>query len=240
MNTNLSSKIENELKALRNIQDALFLQQFFKTSPGQYGEGDKFLGVRNPQTRAVAKIHYKQVTTDDINCLLQSKWHEVRLCALVIMNLRYKKVVATEKQELYTLYLSQIGKGINNWDLIDISCPHIVGAYLYDKNRADLYKLAGGGLWQKRVSVISTFYFLREGDIADSLKLCEKLVDERHDLLQKAVGWTLREIGKVNILSLYEFLDGHAAAMPRTMLRYSLEKLPPNKRVFYMQRKHAT
>lgn len=226
--------IANQLIAQRNVEDAVFLQRFFKTGPGEYGEGDLFLGLRVPQVRAVAKNYYKQLTVDDIDQLLKSEWHEVRLCGVVVMTLQFKKADETAKRVLYDLYLSHIGRGMNNWDLVDVSCPRVVGAYLYDKNRDDLYRLAEGGLWQKRVSVISTFYFLKEGDIADSLLLCEKLVGEKPDLLQKAVGWTLRELGKVDSMVLLSFLDNHAATMPRTMLRYSLEKLPADKKRYYM------
>jgi 3-methyladenine DNA glycosylase AlkD len=229
--------ILEELKSYSNAQDAEFLQRFFKTGPGQYGEGDLFLGVRNPQTRAVAKKYYKELSLNDINTLLNSKWHEARLCALVVMMLQFKKADNNLKAELFDLYIRNIGKGINNWDLVDVSCPHIVGAYLSSKDRTLLYDLVKGGLWQKRVSIISTFYFLRDGDISDTLHLSEILVNEQHDLLQKAVGWALREMGKVDDTVLYAFLDNHAATMPRTMLRYSIEKLPQNKRNFYMSLK---
>jgi 3-methyladenine DNA glycosylase AlkD len=230
----ISHRIEQALIRQQNPADALFLQRFFKTGVGEYGEGDLFLGIRNPQTRAVAKDYYKEATIDDIAALLSSQWHEVRLCALVIMMHQYKRADESHKKSLYDLYIHTIGGGINNWDLVDVSCPHIVGAYLYDKNRQDLYTLAQGGLWQKRVSIISTFYFLRNGDITDTLQLAEILVHEQHDLLQKAVGWALRELGKVDSTVLDTFLDQHAATMPRTMLRYSLEKYSKEKRLYYM------
>jgi len=220
--------------AERDENHARVLQHFFKTGHGQYGEGDIFLGIRNPQIRTIAKRYYAETTLHDIQQLLASPYHEIRFCALVIMILQYKKATDSYKSELFRSYVDDIGRGINNWDLVDISCPHIVGAYLDDKPRQLLYELATGGLWHKRVSVISTFYFLRHGDIRDALCLCEQLVGEKHDLLQKAVGWTLREIGKIDDMVLRQFLNEHAATMPRTMLRYALEKLPPDDRQYFM------
>jgi 3-methyladenine DNA glycosylase AlkD len=230
----LHKTITSELVLKKNIDDAMFLQRFFKTGPGEYGEGDLFLGLRVPQVRAVAKEYYKIAALTDIDILLQNKWHEVRLCGAIILTLQYPKANTNDKVAIYELYISHIGRGINNWDLVDVTCPRIVGAHLYTKDRTRLYDLAKGGLWQKRVSIISTFYFLREGDIIDTLQLAEILVSEKHDLLQKAVGWALREMGKVDDTVLYSFLDKHASTMPRTMLRYSLEKIPTYKKEFYM------
>jgi 3-methyladenine DNA glycosylase AlkD len=230
----LHNRITAELVALKNVDDAMFLQRFFKTGPGEYGEGDQFLGLRVPQVRKIAKEYYKTASLIDVNTLLQNQWHEVRLCGAIIFTLQYPKANNKDKDAIYNTYISQIGKGINSWDLVDVTCPRIVGAHLYDKDRTKLYELATGGLWHKRVSIISTFYFLREGDITDTLQLAELLVHETHDLLQKAVGWALREMGKVDDTVLYSFLDTHAATMPRTMLRYSLEKLPKNKKDYYM------
>ena len=228
-------KLANELIAHANQTDAVFLQRFFKTGPGEYGEGDRFLGLRVPQTRAIAKKYYKDLSLKDLDWLLNNKWHEVRLAALVAIVLQYPK--SSNQKELYELYLSQIGKGINNWDLVDVSCPRIVGAYLSDKDKAPLYELAQGGLWQKRVSIISTFYFLSyQQNPIDTYQLAEILVSEQHDLLQKAVGWALREMGKLDGALLRQFLDKHAATMPRTMLRYSLEKFQDAERKDYMNR----
>ncbi len=226
--------LQAKLLERKNPEDAAFLQRFFKTGVGEYGEGDLFLGLRVPTVRALTKQYSKELTVRDIQALLNSKWHEVRLSGVVAMTYQYPKADTATKHALYELYIKNIGTGINNWDLVDVSCPHIIGAYLYDKSRADLYELAIGGLWQKRVSIISTFYFLRRGDITDTLRLAELLVDEQHDLLQKAVGWALREMGKVDDTVLYSFLDAHAATMPRTMLRYSLEKLPKEQKYHYM------
>jgi len=169
-----------------------------------------------------------------LDSLLQNKWHEVRFAALVVMRSNFKKSDTKGQKAIFDLYIKCIGKGINNWDLVDVSCPNIVGAYLYKEDHKTLYDLAKGGLWQKRVSVISTFYFLRQGDPSDTYKLAEILVYEEHDLLQKAVGWSLREMGKLDDSLLYSFLDKYAATMPRTALRYSLEKVPTAKKNMYM------
>lgn len=234
----MHKELEAALLAQKNPQDAAFLQRFFKTGAGEYGEGDVFLGVRVPNVRAVTKQYYKELSIEDVAELLKSPWHEVRLSALVAMTLQFPKAELRYKTALYKLYIKNIGIGINNWDLVDISCPHIVGAYVFNTDTAALHTLARGGLWQKRVAVISTFYFLRKGIVEESLYICELLVDEKHDLLQKAVGWCLREIGKIDEPVLLTFLDQHAATMPRTMLRYSLEKLPQVRRLHYMSLKN--
>jgi 3-methyladenine DNA glycosylase AlkD len=223
-----------ELLLKSDPKDAEFLQRFFKTGPGQYGEGDKFLGIRMPVQRQIAKKYAPITNHNDLQELLNSEFHEVRMTALIIMTYQFKKADKSKQKELYDLYVSQVGRAINNWDLVDVTAPHIVGAYLLDKDRTDLYKLAKGNLWQKRVSIISTFWFIRAGDFADALNLSEILVYEEHDLLHKAVGWVLREIGKHDDLLLYNFLDRYAATMPRTALRYSLEKAPLNTKQYYM------
>lgn len=222
-----------ELQAHANQSDAVFAQQFFKTGPGEYGEGDRFLGLRVPQTRAIAKKYQHDLTVNDFDAMLNNKWHEVRLAALVSMVNTYKK--SSTQKEYYELYMRHIGQGINNWDLVDMSCPNIIGAYLSDSDRAPLYELAKGGLWHKRVSIISTFYFLRnEQNPIDTYQLAELLVAEKHDLLHKAVGWALREMGKVDSQLLRQFLNTYAATMPRTMLRYAIEKLSDTERQHYM------
>jgi 3-methyladenine DNA glycosylase AlkD len=230
------TKLIAELMSHANQGDAVFLHRFFKTGPGEYGEGDRFLGLRVPMTRKITKQYATQLSISDLDTMLTNKWHEVRLAALVTMIAQYPK--SDNKQALYDLYLSHIGRGINNWDLIDISCPRIVGAYLFERSHQPLYELAKGGLWQKRVSIISTFFFLKYGpDPIDTYQLAELLVNERHDLLQKAVGWSLREMGNLDGALLRKFLDKHAANMPRTALRYSLEKVPDFERRKYMNAK---
>jgi 3-methyladenine DNA glycosylase AlkD len=227
-----------EHEAIKNPERAAHSLRFFKTGRGEYGDGDLFLGVRVPVTRTITKKYYQDLTTVDLNKLLHSKWHELRLSAVVAMALQYKKADENYKKDIYNLYLKNIGQGINNWDIVDVSCAHIVGAYLWDKDRSPLYELAKQGLWHKRTSIISTFYFLRKGDPADTYKLAELLVNEQHDLLQKAVGWSLREMGKVDSQLLRQFLNTYAATMPRTALRYALEKLPVTEKQHYMSLKN--
>jgi 3-methyladenine DNA glycosylase AlkD len=228
------SQLVKELEAAANPSQAVLLQRFFKTGPGEYGAGDRFLGLKVPKTRAIANKYAKILNVGDLDNLLQNKWHEIRQAAIFVMITQYKKADDAAKKQFYDLYIKNIGKGINNWDLVDISCPRIIGAYLFDKDRQPLYELAKGGLWHKRVSIISTFYFLREGEPADTYKLAETLINEKHDLLQKAVGWSLREMGKLDNQLLCQFLDKYAATMPRTTLRYSLEKMPADKKRYYM------
>ena len=238
----IADKIIQQIKLLENKQDAAFLQRFFKTGPGQYGEGDHFLGVRNPEIRKIAKQYKEQVSDRDILSLIKSDWHEVRLCALVIMNLLMEsnKIPTKRKNKLIEIYLNNISIHINNWDLVDISAPHILGKYLLEKtDRSILYELSSGDLWQKRVALISTFAFIKNNDLFDAIRLCKKLMYEQHDLLHKAVGWTMREIGKKNIDILYVLLNEYAASMPRTTLRYAIEKLPIKERLFFMSLKSS-
>jgi len=224
-----------DLKLAKDAVKAEVLQRYFKTEPGGYGEGDKFLGVRVPKVRKIAIEYTKQLNAKDLNSLLQSRWHEVRQAALFVMVKQFEKAENKKQKELFELYIKNINKGINNWDLIDLTSPKIVGAYLLKKDRSVLYKLAKGSLWHKRVSIISTFWFLKHGELQDTYKLAEVLLCEKHDLLQKAVGWSLREMGKFDFKLLCKFLDEYAATMPRTALRYSLEKFPQERRQYYMK-----
>lgn len=234
---NCSNSLIKDLIAERNDDAAAFLQRFFKTGPGEYGEGDLFLGIRVPKTRQIVAKYQKDLSLKDLSVMLNNKWHEVRLASLIAMTKQYAKASDTYKKDLYDLYINNIGEGINNWDLVDISCPRIVGAFLSDKNKDPLYELAQGGLWQKRVSIISTFYFLSYQDNpVETYNLAEILVDEKPDLLQKAVGWALREMGKYDGQLLRQFLNKYASTMPRTMLRYSLEKFAPSEKYYYMNK----
>ena len=213
--------------------------RFFKTGPGQYGEGDKFIGITMPMLRKVCK-KYKNLPIDDLQKLLDSDIHEFRMAALVIMSDVYKHVNDERKQELYDLYIKNLKKGrINNWDLIDISCPHIVGEYALANGVDILFELArSNDLWQKRVGMVSTFRFLRDGEDSVTYKIAEILKDDKHDLIQKAVGWMLREAGKrVSEHNLMQFLELHAATMPRTELRYAIERLDLERRIYFMKKK---
>lgn len=229
--------IADELNALENPADAAFLQRFFKTGKGQYGEGDVFIGLRVPQTRVIAK-KYRDLPLLEIEKLLDSPIHEHRLCAVIIMTERAKRAKDdSEKEDLYQLYLRRSDR-INNWDIIDISCGHVVGGYLLDKPRDPLYKLVKSKvMWERRIAIISTSRFIADGQVDDTFELAEKLLRDDQDLIHKATGWMLREAGKRDELRLKDFLDQYAAVMPRTMLRYSLEKLHPADKAHYMAAK---
>jgi 3-methyladenine DNA glycosylase AlkD len=228
-----ATQVVKEIQALSNRGRAHDLQKFFQTAPGQYGEGDIFLGLTVPQVRTVAK-KYKEISLKEIETLTRSKLHEVRLCGLVILTLQYKSArERREKKKLFDLYMkSMTGGFINNWDLVDVSAP-IVGEYLIDLDNPYvlLYKLAKSkSLWQRRVSMLFTFAFIRSGDIEPTFEMAEKLLHDKHDLIHKAVGWALREAGKLNGIALRKFLSAHSHEMPRTMLRYSIEKFPERER----------
>lgn len=230
-----STEIKKELEGYIDPVKREYLPKFFKTGKGQYGEGDKFLGVVVPNTRIVAKKH-KDVSFEVVAELLQSEWHECRLCALLMMVERFKKSDEKERENIYRFYLSQT-KHINNWDLVDLSAPYIVGDYLKDKSRDDLYRLAESNLlWEQRIAVVATVTLIRNNDFIDILRLAELLLQHKHDLIQKAVGWMLREMGKKDRDLLLQFLDKYSKVMPRTMLRYSIEKLTEAERKYYMKR----
>lgn len=230
-----SEEIQKELEAYIDPVKRESLPRFFKTGKGQYGEGDRFLGVVVPHTRLVAK-RYKEEPFEVIARLLQSEWHECRLCALLMMVERFKKCDETGRKEIYQFYLSQTHR-INNWDLVDLSAPYIVGEYLKDKSRDDLYRLAASSLlWDQRIAVVATATFIRNNDFIDILRLSEQLLNHEHDLMRKAIGWMLREMGKRDKELLVQFLDCFHKQMPRTMLRYSIEKMSEEERKHYMKR----
>ena len=230
-----SIEIQKELETYVDPVKREYLTGFFKTGKGQYGEGDKFLGVVVPNTRIVAKRH-KDIPFEVMAELLQSEWHECRLCALLMMVERFKKSDEKEREAIYRFYLSQTER-INNWDLVDLSAPYIVGEYLRDKSRDDLYRLAESNLlWEQRIAVVATVTLIRNNDFTDILRLAELLLQHKHDLMQKAIGWMLREMGKKDRDLLLRFLDKYRMVMPRTMLRYSIEKLTEAERKYYMKR----
>ena len=230
-----SIEIQKELETYVDPVKREYLHGFYKTGKGQYGEGDKFLGVVVPNTRIVAKRH-KDIPFEVMAELLQSEWHECRLCALLMMVERFKKSDEKEREAIYRFYLSQTER-INNWDLVDLSAPYIVGEYLRDKSRDDLYRLAESNLlWEQRIAVVATVTLIRNNDFTDILRLAELLLQHKHDLMQKAIGWMLREMGKKDRDLLLQFLDKYRMVMPRTMLRYSIEKLTEAERKYYMKR----
>ena len=231
------------LQSLRQYIDeekAIVLPRFFKTGKGEYGEGDRFLGVTVPHIRIVAK-QYVHVSFDVVEHLLASEWHECRMCALLILVAQYQKAPIAQRNAIFNLYLKHTLR-INNWDLVDLSSPNIVGHHLSSaEDRSLLYRLAESPmLWERRIAMVSTLYFIRKGDLSDAFSLADKLVDSSHDLMQKAVGWMLREMGKRDIGLLRIFLDKHAATMPRTMLRYAIEKMSAEERSEWMNKKNIT
>lgn len=215
------SKIFRALNEASDEEKKLVLPRFFKTGKGEYGEGDKFLGVIVPETRKVAKAN-KNASYELIEALLESEWHECRLCALLILIEKYKKI----PEEAVQFYLCHL-KGINNWDLVDLSAPYILGDYLVNRNdRQILYTLAKSpDMWSQRIAIVSTLMLIRNGQYTDTIALAEQFLTTRHDLIQKATGWMLREVGKRDEPLLVSFLEANSTRMPRTMFRYAIEKL---------------
>ncbi|MBT9582174.1 DNA alkylation repair protein [bacterium] len=222
--------VQEQMRAAANPPQAEFLKRFFKTGPGQYAEGDLFLGLKVPQTRGFLKI-CRDYSLKEVLSMLQSPYHEERLLALMEMGRRARR----EPQAILDAYLAHI-RWVNNWDLVDGSAPQIVGETLLgaqDRSLLDLLA-ASDNLWERRIAVVSTLALIRKGQIGDTLRLCQGLLHEHHDLMHKACGWMLREVGKRSLPALLGFLDEHAALMPRTMLRYSLEKLSVEQRAVYL------
>lgn len=247
----VAADIRRELETYIDPVKREYLPRFFKTGKGQYGEGDRFLGVVVPNTRLVAKL-YKDVPFEVMAELLQSEWHECRLCALLMLVERFKKSDENGRKSIYDFYLSQTAC-INNWDLVDLSAPGIVGEYLKERPRDILYRLAESPLlWEQRIAVVSTLTLIRNRDFIDILRLSEYFLLHKpltppgkgkrptapalHDLMQKAIGWMLREMGKRDKDLLVQFLEKYCTTMPRTMLRYAIEKFPEEERREFMKR----
>jgi len=232
-------KSENAIKYLKSISDkdrAEHLQRYFKTRKGEYGYKDKFLGITVPVLRKQAKI-YRGMPLSEILRLLRNEFHEVRLFSLLLLVDLFATSNEIMKEKISNLYLKNT-RYINNWDLVDLSSRYILGQWLFDKNRSILYKLAGSkSLWERRISVISTFYFISKKDFNDSLKIAHLLLYDKEDLIHKAVGWMLREIGNRDIKTEEVFLKKHYKKMPRTMLRYAIEKFPEARRKAYLMGK---
>lgn len=224
------SHIVRELRGYSDDEKKNVLPRFFKTGPGEYGEGDRFLGVAVPSVRKVAK-KYRDASSDVLDALMESEWHECRLCALLILVIRFRN----SPEETVRFYLDHT-KGINNWDLVDLSAPYILGAYLVDRNdRSILYDLAESSvMWEQRIAVVSTLMLIRNGSFEDTLSLAESFLDTGHDLMRKSVGWMLREVGKRDQGLLVDFLEKHRHEMPRTMLRYAIERFSPEQRRYFM------
>ncbi len=227
-------RLRTEMETLADPRVAAQSQRFFKTGPGQYGEGDHFIGIRVPELRRLAR-EYGALGMEAVERLLQSKTHEHRQVALFILVNQFKRGSETSRQRIYMLYQRNLGH-INNWDLVDASAPHIVGAWLENRSRLPLKRLArADALWERRVAILATFHYIRKGEFEETLRLAQMLLKDREDLIHKAVGWMLREVGKRAPETAEVFLRRCYRAMPRTMLRYAIEKFPEAKRQAYLK-----
>jgi len=225
--------LRRELRAGADPNDAVNLQRFFKTGPGQYGDGDKFLGLRVPALRRLARA-YRDLPTEDALTLLQSAWHEERLLGLLLLVDRYRRGEAAERQVVYDAYLEH-RRHINNWDLVDASAEHIVGPHVGLQNIDALERLARSpDIWERRIAMLATFHWIKQGEFAPALRVAEMLLNDRHDLIHKAVGWMLREIGNRDRAVAEAFLREHHRSMPRTTLRYAIEHFPERQRQRYL------
>lgn len=222
-----------ELRRLATPEDAAQAQRYFKTGPGEYAEGDRFLGLRVPVLRRLTKAN-RGLPVADVLTLLHSEWHEERVLALLLWVQEYPKATPERRAEIHRDYLANT-RFINNWDLVDCSAEHLVGAHLREGDRRLLDRLAeSGSVWERRIAVLATFHYIKRGDFADTLRIAERLLGDPHDLIHKAVGWMLREIGQRDRPAEEAFLDRHAAAMPRTMLRYAIERFAEERRQAYL------
>jgi 3-methyladenine DNA glycosylase AlkD len=229
-------KIKKELDKLSDKKQAIHLQKFFKTGKGQYGAGDKFLGIKVPFQRVVAKKYYQDAALTDVEKLINSPYHEYRLTGLIILTYKFSEANKNEQKKMFEFYLKHT-KRINNWDLVDLTAPNIVGTWLLDKNHRILYKLAKSKLlWNRRIAIISTFTFIRAKQFDDTLKISNILLTDEHDLIHKAVGWMLREAGKRDKKVLVKYLSSRYKKMPRTMLRYAIEKFSGGERKKYLNK----
>ncbi|MCL6259744.1 DNA alkylation repair protein [Aquiflexum sp. TKW24L] len=231
------NEIQDALKTLANPEKAAFLPKFFKTGVGQYGEGDLFLGVIVPEQRQVAKHYWNIVSLEDLEKLIQNPFHEVRLTAIFMLVMKYQKSKTQSEMKVYVDFYLKHRSQVNNWDLVDSSSHLILGDYLFDKDRSILYDLGKSGiLWDQRIAIMSTFYFIRKKDFGDTLKIAEILLHHPHDLIHKAVGWMIREVGNRDFETANQFLLKHYQTIPRTMLRYAIEKFNPEVKAFFMKK----
>lgn len=230
-----ASQLQSEFRRLASDTDAVQLARFFKTGPGQYGAGDHFLGIRVPVIRKFAKRHLTAIRLSTVLTLLQSAYHEERLLALVMLVYLFERGDDILRGQVYELYLAHTDR-INNWDLVDLSAPNIVGQWLIDRPQDTLYELAASPmLWERRIAIVATLRFIRGNDYEATLKIAEILLADQHDLIHKAVGWMLREVGKRDTEIEEQFLRRYADRMPRTMLRYAIERFPEDLRQSYLQ-----
>jgi len=226
--------VRARLRPLAGARIAEASRRYFKTGPGEYGHGDRFLGIRVPTLRKVAR-EFRAAPVNVALALLRSPWHEERALALLMLASRYERGTAAEQQRIYEQLLKHVPKHVNNWDLVDSSAPYIVGAHLVERDRAVLFELARSPhLWERRVAIVATLWFIRRGSFDDTLAIAELLLDDQEDLIHKATGWMLREVGNRDRAAAERFLRRHCSRMPRTMLRYAIEKLPPRTRRAYL------
>ena len=230
------SSIQNRLKNLADKNTAAVLQRFFKTGAGQYGEGDVFLGIKVPPLRKLS-AEFQDASLATVRALLKSEIHEERTLALMILVRQFSRADERLREQIYDFYLQHI-RFINNWDLVDGSAPYIVGPYLFSRSRRQLHAFAkSNSVWERRIAIIATFYFIRRNDFADALEIAARLLSDDHDLIHKAVGWMLREIGKRDKAAEESFLKEHYRRMPRTTLRYAIERFPEAERQRYLSGK---
>jgi 3-methyladenine DNA glycosylase AlkD len=229
-----AAEVLARLQQLGDAEDARFLQGYFRTGPGEYGEGDRFLGIRVPVLRTLVREH-RGMPLEQVAELLRSPWHEARLLAVLLLADAYGRGDAQAREAVYRLYLDST-RWINNWDLVDSSAPHVVGAHLEGRDRGVLEELARSeSLWERRIAILATQHFIRRGDFGTTLRIAELLVHDGHDLIHKALGWMLREVANRDRATAEAFLRRHLAGMPRTMLRYAIEKFPPDLRQRYLR-----
>lgn len=228
-------QVQSDLRSFACKDYSKKCKRFFKTAPGEYGHGDQFLGVKTPAIRKLAK-EYVSLSFTKCRKLINSKYHEERLCGLIILVNKYSLAKEEANQEkIYQEYIKSF-KYINNWDLVDVTCPHVVGKHLFNKDRSILYEwIKSEDLWTRRIGMLANWWFVRKGDLSDVFKMSKALIADEHDLIHKAVGWMLREAGKKDIELLEKYLNKNYKKMPRTMLRYSIEKFPSAKRQKYLK-----
>lgn len=228
--------LKKDMRAAADPGKIPVFMRFFKTGKGEYGEGDRFLGLAVPMQRKIAR-KYRTMSLSSVETLLHSRFHEERLTALFIFMEKFRRGDEDEKERIYEIYLRNT-QYINNWDLVDVTAPHIMGAYVFDKKRTVLYRLAKSkDLWEKRIAILATQYFIRQREYDDTLKIADMLLADKHDLIHKAVGWMLREVGNRSLPTEEGFLRIHAHRMSRTTLRYAIEKFSPAKRKKYLAMK---
>lgn len=230
-----AEQVKIELKKMTDRKRAAVSHRFFKTGPGEYGQGDLFLGVTVPDQRKIAR-KFTKLKYPEIKKLLLSSWHEHRLTGLLILIDQYEKADSADRKNIFNFYCRHLDS-VNNWDLVDLSAPRIMGDYLIDQEREILYRLASSkNLWHRRISIVATLAFIRNNDFRDTLKITRMLLKDDQDLIHKAAGWMLREVAKRDLLTAKEFIDKYHSEMPRTMLRYALERLSSEERKYYLKR----